>query len=128
MVSAFWRGDSLDKLTGVTFAAATFASVVADKFVAGTFVRPEVGVATLDAVLLGYLLFVMKTSSKFWPIWAVGFHAISVATHLVVLIAPQFLRTPYAIYSEWWSLPVVVALMAGCFEQGTPARARVTRS
>ena len=123
-----WRGDKLDRLTSVVLIVASIVSVAADNLVSGTFARPEIGVAVVDIVLLAYLLFVMKASTKFWPIWAVGFHTISVATHITVLIAPQFLSTPYAIYSEWWALSVVLALLAGSFESGSANKRAISRS
>ena len=118
VAAALRRGDRLDRLTGLALILATFGSAAADLTVAGTYARPETGVAIVDVLLLGFLLYVMKASSKFWPIWAVGFHSISVLTHLAVLVSPKFLSMPYAVYSEWWALPVVLALLAGCFERG----------
>lgn len=124
--AALWKGSRLERLTAAGLVAASFGTLLADRAVAGTFVRPELGVALLDIALLLFLVEVMRRSDKFWPIWAVGFHSISVAAHVVVLVMPDFLRTPYALYSGWWALPVVLALLAGCFERG--CEAAVSRS
>ena len=121
-------GSRLERVSAGALVFASFVSVAAERIVSGTFSQPEYGVAAVDVALLGFLLFVMGRSDKFWPIWAVGFHAISVATHLAVLIAPRFLSTPYALYSEWWSLPVVLALIAGCFETPNRLASPATRS
>lgn len=122
------RGSPLERLTALMLILATIASVVADAAVAGTFIQPEWGVALVDVLLLIYLLWVMKLSSRFWPIWAVGFHSISIMTHIAATFAPALRDGPYAVYSEWWGLFVVLALFAGTFEGGATAPNAISRS
>lgn len=127
-VAAIRWGTKLDRLAACALAIASFASIAAERIVSGTFSHPELGVAAVDLALLVFLVWVMKRSDKFWPIWAVGFHLISVVTHLAVFIAPEYLSTPYALYSSWSGLPVVLVLIAGCFETPTLNRRATSRS
>jgi hypothetical protein len=55
----------------------------------------EVGVFTVDLIMLLLFGWLALTSKRFWPIWVTGFHLCAILTHITVLLMPESLPLAY---------------------------------
>jgi hypothetical protein len=76
-------------------------------------VSTSYGVFMVDAACLLALLLLALLSDRYWPIWAVGFQAVSVATHLATIVAPDILPKAYQAIAAFWSLPILAVMVVG---------------
>ncbi len=76
-------------------------------------VSTSYGVFMVDAGCLLALSILALTSNRYWPIWAVGFQTVSVATHLATIIAPDILPKAYQAIAAFWSVPILAAMVVG---------------
>jgi hypothetical protein len=107
------RGAAPERIGAVGIIVASYASVPSTAF----FGAPELAMLTVDCVLLGSFLWLLVTTDRFWPIWATGFHAISVVTHLAVAVQPHIIPIAYATYAIFWGYPVLASLAWGTWHQ-----------
>ena len=74
---------------------------------------PEVALILVDlAVLAGFLVLALRSRS-FWPLWATGFHLVSVTTHIARVVQPAIVPIAYAAGEQLWAYPVIIALVLG---------------
>jgi hypothetical protein len=73
-----------------------------------------------SAVLLGidFLCFVILTLLALiylrrWLIWCAGFQLACVTTHFGTIIAPHFSPMAYQALTQFWSLPILIVMVAG---------------
>lgn len=52
-------------------------------------------------------------SNRFWPIWAVGFQLVAVATHVATLWIPDIVPKAYQAILSFWSIPILWVMVAG---------------
>ncbi len=64
------------------------------------------------ALLVGFVLLSIGTT-KFWPLWAAGFHLASIFTHLADMIDPTLLPRAYILFQPFWAYPMFLALAVG---------------
>lgn len=101
--------------TGRTGAAmiltASVASAVAGEF--GNWAQTHIPVMAIDLILLiGFYRLALRSES-FWPIWATGFHLISVTSHFAVFFGDGVKQMLYYGFGAFWSLPVMLAMVIG---------------
>ena len=70
-------------------------------------------VFAVDAGCLLALAVLAVHSSRFWPIWAVGFQTVAVATHLATIWVPDLLPKAYQAMLAFWSIPILWVMVAG---------------
>ncbi|MBL0022802.1 MAG: hypothetical protein IPP23_11385 [Sphingomonadales bacterium] len=70
-------------------------------------------IAAIDAALLVGLYILALKSRAYWPLWATGFHLITVITHIATIIAPGFRFGVYFGFSGIWSLLTLLAMVIG---------------
>lgn len=88
-----------------------------------TWRRPELGVLTVDVLLLGGLYALSLRSRSFFPIWMSGFHLIAVATHLGAAITPEFTPKMYRAIAGLWAIPITISMVLGIYlDQRAAAR------
>ncbi len=88
--------------------------------------RPELGVLTVDLLLLAGLYALTLGSRRHFPIWMTGFHLIAVATHLGAAVAPEFTPKAYRAVAGLWAIPVTVSMVLGIvLDQHAIARGRM---
>jgi hypothetical protein len=63
-------------------------------------------------LMLGFYILAMK-SRVYWPIWAAGFHLITVSGHVATLIIPGFWSTLYYYFNGMWAVFIQVAMVWG---------------
>jgi hypothetical protein len=91
--------------------AASVASAVAGGF--GAWSETHVPVMIIDLFLLAGFYWLALRSESFWPIWATGFHLISVISHMAVLFGDGVRQMLYYGFGAFWSLPVILAMVIG---------------
>lgn len=101
--------------TGRTGAAmimtASVASAIGGEF--GSWAQTHIPVMAIDLFLLLGFYWLALRSDSFWPIWATGFHLISVTSHLAVLLGDGVRQMLYYGFGAFWSLPVMLAMVIG---------------
>ena len=76
------------------------------------YVTVEVGILSVDVILLIGLLVLAIYSDRFWPIWLASLQALGAGAHLVKAIEPSVVSVAYAILVAIWSYPMVFILAA----------------
>jgi hypothetical protein len=75
--------------------------------------QTNVPVMVIDFALLVGLYILAIRSSSYWPIWATGFHLLTVAGHFASIIMPDFRLGIYWRFSGIWSILVLMAMVIG---------------
>lgn len=70
-------------------------------------------VFAVDALCLFALFGLALTSSRFWPIWALGFQIVAVGTHAATIWIPDIVPKAYQALLSFWSLPILCVMVAG---------------
>jgi len=118
-VVATWRGAWPEKLGASLAVAAWVASVLVEQ--RRNWLEPQVAVFVVDAILLAALAALALWSRRYWAIWAAGFQAIGVLTHVLFLINPAALYRAYYMSSFSIAFLVLGAIVAGViFERSKP--------
>ena len=78
-----------------------------------SYVATQPQLLTIDLILLGGLFWLAVHSHRYWPIWMVGFHSLSVVSHLATFINPTYLPAAYQAMTALWSIPVQLVLILG---------------
>ena len=67
----------------------------------------------IDLILLAGFYWLALKSDSYWPIWATGFHLLSVISHLAMFISDSVRQILYFSFGAFWSLPVLLAMVIG---------------
>jgi hypothetical protein len=78
-----------------------------------TWAGTSYAVLAVDSICLLALAALAVNSSRFWPIWAVGFQIVAVATHLATLWIPDIVPKAYQAILSFWSIPILWVMVAG---------------
>lgn len=70
-------------------------------------------VFAVDIGCLLALVMLAVNSNRFWPIWAVGFQIVAVATHIATIWMPDFVPKAYYAILSFWSIPILWVMVAG---------------
>jgi hypothetical protein len=70
-------------------------------------------VLVIDAALLVAFYLLALRSRVYWPIWAAGFHLITVAGHAATLVSPGFSSSIYYYFNGMWAIFVQLAMVWG---------------
>ncbi len=90
---------------------ASVASAVGGQF--GTWSHTHVPVMIIDLILLGGFYWLALSSDSYWPIWATGFHLLSVISHVAMYFSESVREMLYFAFGAFWSLPVLLAMVIG---------------
>lgn len=89
----------------------------------------QIPVLGVDILLLLGLAYFAVHSHRFWPIWVCGLHLGSVATHLATIaMALQLKPMLYFAMQSFWSLPLLLVMVAGIMLDRRAARAGLLQS
>jgi hypothetical protein len=102
--------------TGLAGAAIFMAATALTAW--GTLVNPNwagisYAVFVVDTGCLLALAALAMNSSRFWPIWAVGFQTVAVATHIATIWMPDIVPGAYQAMLAFWSIPILSVMVAG---------------
>jgi hypothetical protein len=78
-----------------------------------TWASTSFAVFAVDAACLVLLAILALYSNRFWPIWAVGFQTVAVATHVATLLIPEIVPKAYYAMLSFWSIPILWVMVAG---------------
>lgn len=92
-VLAFWRGGR----TEAAGATVVLVAWIITPFTQDLNIRlgPQLGILTVDAVLLAFLVTLALRSRRYWPLWAAGFHALGTVMHLGAMADPEVVTWAY---------------------------------
>lgn len=108
--AALWRGGAPEKQAAVANLAAWFLTPLTyDTDAAGL----QWGVLGVDALFLGYLLWLSLTTSRLWLLFATAFQLLGILTHLAMAADSGVLALPYRWGLVIWSYLVLAALGMG---------------
>ncbi len=123
-VYAVWRGGAPERLVGVALLVAAMATRVFHLMGATMFVDVEIGIMTVDLVLLGVMIAITLTADRFWPAWVTALHALGTGAHLAKAINPDVIRLAYAVMSVVWSYPILILLIVGTLRHSRRIRSQ----
>jgi hypothetical protein len=78
-----------------------------------TWASTSYAVFAVDSGCLLALAALAMHSNRFWPIWAVGFQTIAVATHIATIWMPDIVPKAYQALLSFWSIPILWVMVAG---------------
>jgi len=84
---ALWRGGWPERIAAVAMVLAWFASAFLYK--SHLWFGPQTQVFLVDLTLLMVLLFIALRSDRWWPMWACGFHGLTLFLMLATLADPK---------------------------------------
>jgi hypothetical protein len=67
----------------------------------------------VDLLLMVALYALAIKSNVYWPIWAAGFHLITMAGHAATVIMPDFRSSLYYTFNGMWAVFVQMAMVWG---------------
>lgn len=122
------NGGRTGKAGSAIFILATILSAAAVRMNpnwAGT----SLGLFAVDVGCLLALLILALTSNRFWPIWALGFQTVAVATHLATLSIPDVVPKSFQALLSFWAIPILWVMVAGThkdlqYKRGLERRSR----
>jgi hypothetical protein len=94
-------GGRDERIGAASFVAAAVLSAYMTDSSVDFFSEIEFGLLMIDCLLLAVLSWLLLTSKAFWPIWATGFHLVSVATHFARWAQPEIFPIAYATYANF---------------------------
>lgn len=106
------NGGRTGKTGSAIFIVATILSAAAvrtNPSWAGT----SLGLFAVDAVCLLALVMLALASNRFWPIWALGFQIVAVATHLATLFIPDVVPKSFQALLSFWTIPILWVMVTG---------------
>lgn len=104
-------GGQTGRIGAALNVGATVATYFAQNF--GPWSELHVPVMAIDLALLAALFMLALKSKVYWPIWAAGFHLITVGVHGATLIAPEFRSSVYYLVNGMWAIFVQMAMVWG---------------
>lgn len=111
---AWLRGGWEGKCTSIMLLAASVLTTLGIAYLGWLFGQQAL-TFLIDFVLWLALLRIALTSARFWPLWIVGLHSLSVLTYLAWRINPTALPGVYTAVSAFWSIPILLTLGLGVF-------------
>jgi hypothetical protein len=74
---------------------------------------PSLGLFAVDSGCLLALIMLALASNRWWPIWALGFQIVAVATHLATLSIPDVVPKSFQALLSFWAIPILWVMVAG---------------
>ena len=106
------NGGRTGKTGSAIFIVATILSAAAVRMNpswAGT----SLGLFAVAAGCLLALVMLALASNRFWPIWALGFQIVAVATHLATLFIPDVVPKSFQALLSFWTIPILWVMVTG---------------
>jgi len=71
------------------------------------------GLFVVDGGCLIALIALAMNSSRYWPIWAMGFQTVAVATHMATFWLPELVPKSYQALLSFWAIPILWVMVMG---------------
>ena len=105
-------GGRTGKAGSAIFVAATALTAIG-AMLNPTWASTSYAVFAVDSGCLLLLAALAVNSNRFWPIWAVGFQMVAVATHVATMWIPDIVPKAYQAILSFWSIPILWVMVAG---------------
>jgi hypothetical protein len=105
-------GGRTGRMGSLIFVVASLLTVLGT-IIDPTWASTSYAVFAVDSGCLLALAALAVNSNRFWPIWAVGFQIVAVATHVATLWIPDILPKAYQAMLAFWSIPILWVMVAG---------------
>lgn len=105
-------GGKTGRAGSLIFALATAFTILGARW-DPTWASTSYAVFAVDSGCLLLLAALAINSNRFWPIWAVGFQMVAVATHLATLWLPDIVPKAYQAILAFWSIPILWVMVMG---------------
>lgn len=76
-------------------------------------IGPQWGAFSADVALLVFLGVVAMRTTRYWPLFAAGFHLLAVVTHSARMLDPTMGAWAYATAAVIWAHLVIISLAVG---------------
>ncbi len=114
--AAVWRGGRPEKIGAFLIAVGWILSPFVEQRV--SWYEPQLGILAVDvAAMVGFVLLAYHYS-RYWPIWAAAFQAVTILTHLAFLVNPRALYRAYLFGGFSIGFLVLGALFGGVVMEG----------
>jgi hypothetical protein len=110
-------GGSTGRAGAAMIVTASIATAVGGQF--GSWGETHLPVMIIDLILLAGFYWLALRSDSFWPIWATGFHLLSVIGHFAMYFSESVREMLYFAFGAFWSLPVLLAMVIGILRDRT---------
>jgi hypothetical protein len=80
---------------------------------AGSWHQTQFWLAIVDLLLLVGLIWLMLRSASYWPVWAAASQLLTVLTHVVTMMLPDFSYRIYSGLSTVWVIPLLLFTIIG---------------
>lgn len=78
-----------------------------------TWASTSYGLFAVDTGCLLALVVLAMNSNRFWPIWALGFQTVAVATHIATMWLPDIVPVSYQALLSFWAIPILWVMVTG---------------
>jgi len=106
------NGGRTGKAGACIFLAATVLSAAAASR-NPTWASTSYGLFAVDIGCLFALILLAINSNRFWPIWALGFQTVAVATHIATMWIPDIVPASYQALLSFWAVPILWVMVTG---------------
>jgi hypothetical protein len=106
------NGGRTGKAGSAIFIVASVSTVAAVRM-SPSWAGTSLGLFAVDAGCLLALVMLALASNRFWPIWALGFQIVAVATHLATLFIPDVVPKSFQALLSFWAIPILWVMVAG---------------
>ena len=104
-------GGTTGRIGAALNVGATIATLYAQDIMPWT--QTHIPVLIVDVLLMAALFALAMKSKVYWPIWAAGFHLITVTGHAATLLSPDFRSSLYYYFNGMWAIFVQMAMVWG---------------
>ena len=104
-----WEGRWLSTMLVLAAVISPFAQFHHSK----NWIEPQYGVFAIDLALLIGMTTVAYRTDRYWPLWMLAFHLLSVLTHVVVMLDQQVFARAYQSAAAFWSIPIQLIMALG---------------
>lgn len=96
-------------------AGLVLAATIATYLVQGSerWAQTNIPVMFVDLALMAAFYALALRSKVYWPIWAAGFHLITIAGHAATFIIPDFRSSLYYYFNGMWAVFVQMSMVVG---------------
>ena len=104
-------GGKTGRIGAALNVAATVATLLALQI--DSWSQTNLPVFVIDFLMLIALFWLAIRSEAYWPIWAAGFHLITVTGHAATMISPDFRWPLYYYFHGMWAIFVQMSMVWG---------------
>jgi len=111
---AAYAGGAPGRYCALLFTGASLLTMAPTQY--SNWQSTTLGVLWIDLLCFLCLAVLAMTYHRGWLIWCAGLQLAGIATHLATIIAPDFSPMVYQALTEFWSLPILVVMVAGIMQ------------